>query len=135
MVAVLVQYRYSMPLLFANLQPFNACTYWPCAPVLVWVTLPHTILLLPNPPVVPFHASADHYAAWVAGLLPDDPVAALLADQAYFFVLLDIHNAVRRFIGSVQHHASMFKVKAWLHLWPYEPDRYSIHGHNAESPC
>ena len=31
-------------------------------------------------------ALADRYCAKVAGLLPDDPWAAALADQAYFFV-------------------------------------------------
>jgi hypothetical protein len=29
---------------------------------------------------------ADHYAAKLAGLVPTDPLAAALADQAYFFV-------------------------------------------------
>lgn len=30
--------------------------------------------------------AADHYAAKLAGLVPSDPLAAALADQAYFFV-------------------------------------------------
>lgn len=38
---------------------------------------------------------ADHYAAKLAGLIPEDPLAALLSDEAYFFILLDIHNGVR----------------------------------------
>jgi hypothetical protein len=29
---------------------------------------------------------ADHYAAKLAGLVPADPLAAALADEAYFFV-------------------------------------------------
>lgn len=37
---------------------------------------------------------ADHYAAKLAGLIPEDPVAALLSDQVYFFILLDVHNGV-----------------------------------------
>lgn len=39
--------------------------------------------------------AADHYAAKLAGLILEDPVAALLSDSAYFFILLDIHNGVR----------------------------------------
>jgi hypothetical protein len=30
---------------------------------------------------------ADHYLAKLAGLLPEDPLTAALADQAYFFCL------------------------------------------------
>lgn len=44
---------------------------------------------------MPAVRAADHYAARVAGLLPEDPVAALAADEAYYFVIQDIHNAVR----------------------------------------
>lgn len=44
----------------------------------------------------PLTCSADHYAARLAGLVPEDAVAALLSDQAYFYILLDIHNGVRR---------------------------------------
>jgi hypothetical protein len=38
---------------------------------------------------------ADHYAAKLAGLVPTDPLAAALADQAYFFVedVLQVRHA------------------------------------------
>eukprot|EP00878_Enallax_costatus_P004329 GHUV01004560.1.p1 GENE.GHUV01004560.1~~GHUV01004560.1.p1 ORF type:complete len:225 (+),score=64.82 GHUV01004560.1:496-1170(+) len=36
----------------------------------------------------------DRYAGKVAGLIPEDPELALVADQAYFFVVQDIHNGL-----------------------------------------
>lgn len=45
-------------------------------------------------PLLLLACPADHYAAKLGGFIPEDPLQALLSDQAYFFLTQDIHTAV-----------------------------------------
>jgi hypothetical protein len=55
-----------------------------------------------------FDCVADHYAAKLAGLMPADPLAAALADQAYFFV---------EDILQVRPSAQQLTYFMWSNLW------------------